>query len=158
MTARLAFDVAGLPVPQGNLRAGLIAGRARLIHSGPKFGPLHAWREAIATEARRAIEWEQLGGGRPGPVVMLGNSVEVRATFRLPRPLGHSGARGLRPSAPAFPGRKPDLDKLGRALLDALTGVVFLDDAQVVDLIVRKRYADPGQQPGVAVEISERLP
>ena len=146
MTARVAFDVAGLPVPQGNLRAGLIAGRARIINSGPKFGPLHAWRGAIATEARAATH------------ELLAGPVEVRVTFRLPRPAGHSGKRGLLASAPAFPVRKPDADKLGRALLDALTGVVFLDDAQVVDLVVRKRYADIGQQPGAAVEVSERLP
>lgn len=143
---RIAFDVAGLPRSQGALVRSPSGG---LYNRGAK--DLQAWRGAIATEARACIaadltRWQ-----------IFNCPVEVRATFRLPRPLGHSGARGLRASAPAFPGRKPDLDKLARAALDALTGVVFLDDAQVVDLVVRKRYTDPGQQPGVSVEISERL-
>jgi Holliday junction resolvase RusA-like endonuclease len=38
---------------------------------------------------------------------------------------------------------KPDLDKLVRSTLDALTGTVFLDDAQVVELNVRKHYGVP---------------
>lgn len=36
---------------------------------------------------------------------------------------------------------KPDLDKLIRCALDALTSVVWSDDARVVDAIVGKRYA-----------------
>lgn len=145
MTARIAFDVAGLPVPQGSTRAFVTKG-GKAIVTHDNGGNLRAWREAIATEARGAA------------ASLLEGPVAVRATFLLPRPAGHSGRRGLLPSAPAFPVRKPDGDKLGRALLDALTGVVFLDDAQVVDLIVRKRYADPNLQPGVTVVVSELLP
>lgn len=150
MTARIAFDVAGLPVPQGNLRAGLIAGKARVIHSGPKFGPLHAWREAIATEARAAHVRDEL----------LTEAVGVNLTFRMPRPQSHYTPRGpLRPSAPVFPaGRVGDIDKLARAVLDAVTGVLIADDAQVVELVARKVYVDRWVQPGVAVEVSERLP
>ena len=36
---------------------------------------------------------------------------------------------------------KPDVDKLARAVLDAMTGVVFRDDAQVVKLEVEKQYS-----------------
>jgi Holliday junction resolvase RusA-like endonuclease len=64
----------------------------------------------------------------------------VRVAFRLPRPKGHYGRRGLRPSAPAYPNVMPDLDKLARAILDALTGIVWRDDAQVVRLDVEKIY------------------
>lgn len=38
---------------------------------------------------------------------------------------------------------KPDIDKLARATLDALTGVLFVDDAQVVHLEARKHYGSP---------------
>ena len=48
------------------------------------------------------------------------------------------------------PGTRPDLDKLARALLDGITGVVVKDDSLVVDLMVGKRY---GEAPGVVVEI-----
>ena len=38
---------------------------------------------------------------------------------------------------------KPDVDKLARATLDAVTGIVFEDDSQVTDLITRKRFGMP---------------
>ena len=37
----------------------------------------------------------------------------------------------------------PDIDKLARCALDALTGIVFRDDAQIVDLHATKRYGEP---------------
>jgi Holliday junction resolvase RusA-like endonuclease len=45
----------------------------------------------------------------------------------------------------------PDLDKLVRAILDSLTGVVWRDDAQVVDIVARKVYAET---PGVDIAIT----
>ena len=46
----------------------------------------------------------------------------------------------------------PDIDKLTRAVMDALAdGVVFDQDSQVTDLRIRKRYAD-NQPAGVHVE------
>ena len=77
-------------------------------------------------EVRRQLEFTD--GVLTGPV-------EVLLHFELARP---KSARRLLPST------KPDLDKLARAVLDALTGVVFKDDAQVVDLRVTKRYGTPG--------------
>ena len=49
---------------------------------------------------------------------------------------------------------KPDADNLAKAVLDALNGVVFVDDAQVVDLAVSKRY---GMKAGVRVHVEEIL-
>ena len=47
--------------------------------------------------------------------------------------------------ASALPDRAPDLDKLVRAALDALTGIVFGDDGQVCELYAHKLYGDgPG--------------
>ena len=45
---------------------------------------------------------------------------------------------------------KPDIDKLIRAVLDALTGIFYADDAQVDELYVTKMYGDP---PRVEVEV-----
>lgn len=49
-----------------------------------------------------------------------------------------------RPSAPHYPAVKPDATKLVRAVEDALTGICWRDDAQIVNQDVRKRYADTG--------------
>ena len=76
----------------------------------------------------------------------------VQLAFILPRPRGHYGVRGLRPSAPRYPGRKPDIDKLTRAVLDALVaGGGIRDDARVVRLHADKTYFRRRRGPGVAV-------
>lgn len=48
------------------------------------------------------------------------------------------------------PGKKPDWDNIGKIICDALNGVAFHDDAQIVDGRVIKLYAE---QPHVDVEI-----
>jgi len=49
------------------------------------------------------------------------------------------------------PATRPDIDKLSRAVLDALTGIVFSDDAQVADLQAHKFFADAERPVGVRV-------
>lgn len=60
------------------------------------------------------------------------------------RPKGHYGtgknAARIRPGAPPFPTTKPDVNKQGRQVEDALTGVVWRDDAQIVEEHLQKRY------------------
>jgi len=84
----------------------------------------------------------------------LGGPVSLRATFTFPRPKHHFGtgknADRVKDSAPGWKTSAPDLDKLVRALGDALTGVVIRDDALIVDLAVTKIY---GQTPGVVVKV-----
>jgi crossover junction endodeoxyribonuclease RusA len=75
-------------------------------------------------------------------------AVQVDCEFRMPRPLSHhvaaSPLKPVRPDAPAWPAGKPDVDKLVRTVLDALTGVSYADDSQVVRVVGRKVYASRG--------------
>lgn len=75
------------------------------------------------------------------------SALEVDATFFVRRPEGHYGtgrnARLVRDSAPARPMVRPDIDKLTRGTLDALTGIVWKDDGQIVRLVVEERYGIP---------------
>lgn len=50
------------------------------------------------------------------------------------------------------PTRKPDFDNIGKTICDALNGIAYRDDAQIVDALVRKFYSDT---PRVIVEISD---
>jgi Holliday junction resolvase RusA-like endonuclease len=86
---------------------------------------LRAWTDSIHVECRRAR-------GPDRDRVMCGQ-VAVRLVFYLPRP------KRMRRPAPTV---KPDLDKLARAVLDALSGVAYEDDAQVCHLVATKHYAD----------------
>jgi Holliday junction resolvase RusA-like endonuclease len=116
----IAFTVRGLPVPQGSTRAFVRGGRPIVTSDAKGLG---AWRTAIASEARFAM------GGLP----MLRGPVRVQVEFELPRPAS-------RPKRDRWPDRRPDLDKLVRASLDSMTGVVFGDDSQVVRLSASKIY------------------
>jgi crossover junction endodeoxyribonuclease RusA len=142
----IAFVVSGRPVPQGGLTRSPSGG---LYHSG---GPrLRRWRAAIGLAARDAA------GGQPvitGPVVVVGRFVLARPANHYLPANGRRPVRQLRLDAPKYPAGMPDVDKLARALLDALTGVVFRDDAQVASLMAVKLYETDDLPEGVRVRVS----
>lgn len=94
--------------------------------------------------------------GRPldGPLL-------VRATLFMPRPRRHFGTGknrdALRSDAPRHPTTKPDTTKLWRSTEDALTGVLWHDDAQIVAQYITKEWATKARQPGVTIVV-ETLP
>jgi crossover junction endodeoxyribonuclease RusA len=124
------FTVYGTPVPQGSKRA--FQNRVVDINAAA----VRSWRRDVAAAAAEAM-----GGAAP-----LSEPLQVRIMFFLPRPKAHYGTGKnegvLKRSAPVAPATKPDIDKLTRAVLDALTGVVFRDDAQVAGLSCSKLFAD----------------
>lgn len=126
----ISFFAGGVPSTKGSAKAFVVGRRAVITNdAGPRA---KAWAAVVAGAALDAM------AGRPpcdGPV-------HVRAVFYMPRPKAHSTKKGLRPNAPTWVASKPDSDKLARCALDALTGVVFADDAQIAELVVQKRYAD----------------
>ena len=95
---------------------------------------LHAWRHAIGRAARD--EW---GEGAP-----TFKAVTIELHFRMERPKNQYADLQYRVKAryeDAEPSMPPDLDKLIRAVLDALTGIVYDDDSQVVSLTASKTFA-----------------
>lgn len=50
------------------------------------------------------------------------------------------------------PSKKPDCDNIAKIILDALNGVAYIDDKQVVNLTIAKWYAE---EPRVEVIIEE---
>lgn len=143
------FFVPGTAEPQGSARGFVVNGRAVITTDNPH---LKAWRKEIAKVCH---------GMRERPI---SEPVRVRCQFRFERP----------PSVPKsrlYPATRPDLDKLTRGLLDGMcepvkrgkregggeTTPLIKEDSLVVDLLANKRYAGPGQQPGVLVEV-EVLP
>ena len=68
--------------------------------------------------------------------------------FDFRRPKSHLTSKGaLTKAAPLFPtGRQiGDTDKLIRSVCDALTGIVWYDDSQVVDITAKKRFRSRDQ-------------
>jgi Holliday junction resolvase RusA-like endonuclease len=118
-------------------------GRAAVYDCGTAEG----WKGQVAV-ACRELE------GR-----CLHQCLAVSLTFYLARPKGHFRSNGqLKPNAPVFlHDKKPDVDNLAKAVLDALTGIrAWLDDAQVCELNVRRYYELPGEYvQGCLIRISE---
>lgn len=50
--------------------------------------------------------------------------------------------------------KKPDADNCAKQILDAMNGIVYKDDAQIVSLHIRKVYAET---PAIEVLVSEYL-
>lgn len=53
--------------------------------------------------------------------------------------------------------KRPDIDKLARAILDALTDVWLRDDSHVVELCATKRLALVDEQPGVTITATNEI-
>lgn len=143
----ISFLVPGIPRPKGSLRAFATKG-GRVGVKENNADMVQPWMGTIAVAALKA-----------GAEIVDG-PVRVGLTFIFPRPKFHyNKAGGLKINAPFHHTKKPDLDKLVRAVLDALTGVAFVDDSQVVSLApAKKRYLiEEGLKEacGVWVEIEE---
>lgn len=90
--------------------------------------------------------------------LLRGCGIYVSMRFVFARPKSHHGRRGLRPSAPLEMFTMPDIDKLARCALDALTGIVFHDDAQVARLWLTKCYGEPERLEVEVRELPPRAP
>lgn len=128
MTA-IEFAVAGTPVGQGSKSAVVRGGRAVVIEgktSGQRA--LHAsWRNAVAATAMR-----HMAGRAP-----LDGPLHVTLRFRVAMPA--SRPKRTRDLGVCWRVGTPDLDKLVRSTLDALTaGGVLVDDRLVCDLDASK--------------------
>ena len=150
------FFVPGVPAPGGSKKAFVNkrTGRAQIVDDCTRNKP---WREAVAWAAREAYQ---------GPL-MLG-PLALTVEFVMPRPKGHYKTCQGQPtgevklSAPRRPTTKPDATKLLRALEDALTGVLWHDDAQIVEQWVFKLYVGCGtprtERPGARVRVAQYEP
>lgn len=138
---KITVIVAGVPVGQGNMKAFVVAGRAKVTHAnGSKIA---VWRRSIEDAIHRQLGEE---------IELMQGPMRLSAAFRLPRPKSLPKRRRVWP----INKRSGDLDHYLRALGDALTGVLLDDDAQIVEVEhLTKDYANPGAAPGVVFTIEE---
>ena len=117
--------IPGRPAPQGSKRH---LGNGIMVESSKAVKP---WRVDVAWAVRAHF---------PTP---LDGAVRLELEFVMPRPK----SAPKRSTPPAI--KRPDVDKLARAVLDAITGVVVADDSQIVELVASKRIAEIGEASGV---------
>lgn len=130
MTAQRNYSirVRGIAQTQGSKRAFVHRSTGRAVVVESAGAALSAWRQSIAHIGRRAV-----GDDPP-----LAGPVGVCLRVGLQRPASAPKRRQTWPIG----ARSGDVDKLARAVLDALTGIAWGDDAQVVSLVVVKYYAE----------------
>lgn len=118
----------------------------RIVDANPKS---REWKNLVAKEAGLVAR-----GFLEGPLLL-------EATFYRPRPASHYGSgknRGqVKASAPAFPDTRPDTTKLLRGIEDAMQGVLYRDDAQIVRQIVAKEWGAPARVEIRVQEVSAEL-
>jgi Holliday junction resolvase RusA-like endonuclease len=132
----ISFVVYGTPCPQGSMKAFIVRGRAQVTSDNKKLKP---YRQEVAGAAQ--VEAQKSGFFAAKHVPVLASYV-----FYFERP----------PSIPRKRTRHvvtPDLDKLVRSTTDALTGILYKDDAQIVGYRnTGKFYGSPAR-----VEITVRI-
>lgn len=147
--------IPGTPVPEGSVHSRAVGrgsgpdrvytGKTVTVHDNNTA--LSAWRDTVAAGCLDP---------RGGPVVHYPRHHPVTCTleFVMPR------LKNLPKRAPTpHHTKKPDLDKLERAVFDALTAArVWVDDAQAVAGYRSKRYAELGEHPGVHISLTTPLP
>jgi crossover junction endodeoxyribonuclease RusA len=137
------FFAHGIPKPQGSKRAFVHPHTRRAVVVEAAGAALKDWRHDTKLTALSAM-----AGAPPVPADV---GVVVRIGFVMPRP---KSTPKTKPTPLAT--KKPDLDKLIRGVCDAMTGVVYTDDSQVVSFDVWKRIAEEGEPTGAEVTV-ERL-
>ena len=129
------FVIFGNPAPAGSKRAVPHASTGKVVtmHANKRTAP---WMRQVK---------QVVGAGYDGS--LLDGPVILEMDFFRARPKSHFGtgrnAAKIKPSAPLYPTSAPDALKLGRAIEDALKGIVYRDDALVIAPIARKWYGTP---------------
>jgi Holliday junction resolvase RusA-like endonuclease len=139
---RIAFKVPAVPVaqPRQKQRVMMVGGRAMASNYMPAKHPVNAFKASVALACQQAYRGAVIGG-----------EVEIQVVAVFPRP--KSLMWKSRPMPRLRKLSKPDFDNVSKAICDALSGVLFRDDAQVWKATVEKWVAAGDEQPHVEVII-----
>ena len=129
----ITFRVYGIPQPKGSTKA--------FMRPGMRF-------PVITNDNTKNKSWAAIVSGeaqRHRPPALLEGPLRLDLWFHLRKP------QSLPKRRPSWPTKKPDLSKVTRAVEDALTGIIWKDDAQVVVSTQTKCYSDA---PGVEITVT----
>lgn len=162
------FIAPGFPKPKGNV----IKGRWGGYHDATMG--LGDWLNAVSDQAQAAMIggyrkrelWKDPAAKRDS-ILMFTGPIMVDITFVLERPKTFTLPVRLKDDKALWRSmfvdgmpphiKKPDTDKLIRAVCDAMTSIVWGDDSQVVEVHARKRYAYPEESTGAIVLVTSNV-
>lgn len=149
MSKAISFFVPGIPAPGGSKRGfalkkgGVFTGRVVITEDAGQRNK--DWRQACVVMAQENSATEVFRG-----------PLRVDFAFVMPRIKAHfhfskAKAGQLRDDAPLHHTVKPDRTKLTRSTEDALKGILWADDAQIVAGETTKQY---GARPGCLITVT----
>lgn len=106
----------------------------------------NSWGVNPHREAEQDFGWEVKS---QSPTCYKSGALTMEVVFILPIPKKYSKMQNL-----PLPTGKPDVDNLLKFVLDSCNGILYKDDAQVVDLHGIKRY---GKEPKTIIKIDRAL-
>jgi len=133
----IVFKAFGVPIPKGSMKAFMPPqGKFPIMtNDNTKTRP---WMAIVKDAARQAVNSEVIPYSEA--------AIWIQIIFYLPRPK-------TLPKRIFWPTKKPDLDKLERAIFDALKDVIWTDDSQVVDSHPRKFYTNESLMPHALIAV-----
>jgi Holliday junction resolvase RusA-like endonuclease len=134
------FWVPGEPIQQGSKIAMMPRGHRTPIVVDAVSKPLRSWRKKVSTAATVAMAGSS--------IITKPEAAKVWARFVMPRP-----ATLPKRSPTRLCNVMPDLDKLARAVGDALTKVCYEDDGLVNAWSIEKRTAEQDEETGVLITV-----
>ena len=149
---RLIPCVRGVQMVDENPIEIVVFGEAKPAGSKTAFQHPHTKQMIVTDASKGSRPWKnnvaQAAGQQYGGE-LLTDALVLEVDFYEVRPKSHYGtgrnAGIVKESAPMYPSKKPDATKLLRGTEDALTGIVYRDDSQVVEQHVRKLYGSPAR-------------
>lgn len=136
----ISFFVPGAPVGKG---------RPKVSSRGGKFARMYTPEKTANYESLIALAAQEAMDGNP----LIAGPADVEISMFLPVPTSWSKKKQAAALlGQVYPTKKPDADNVIKAIFDGINGVVWVDDVQACDIVVRKRYAD---KPGVEVTVRE---
>ena len=117
----ITFTISGTAIPKARPRATKIGNRA-IMYTPAKTKEFENYVKLVASQH--------------APKELLTSALEVRLSFLFQRP--KSLPKKIRHHT-----KKPDIDNLAKSVLDAMEGIIYVNDAQVISLRVTKEYGIP---------------
>lgn len=134
----IVVTIPGPPVPKG---------RPRFYNQG---GFTRTYTPAKTVEYERRVKAEFMRAMDGAPIT---GPVSCRLKFSMPIPKSWTKRKRAKAAMGLIrPTSRPDIDNLQKSVIDAMNNVVLVDDSQITDLIVTKRFSD---EPCVEVTVSE---
>lgn len=129
--AKIKLKIPGEPCAQGRPRFSTAGGYVK-AYDPAKSRNYKAFVKLIATEEMRKQGW-------------LYTELPLEVSVIAYLPIAASKSKKFKAAAIAgleLPTKKPDVDNLFKAVTDAMSGVIYKDDKQIVSVTIKKLYAE----------------